>query len=53
VQWLNINVGLTKTCDAFNLDDPRVGAPLDAAPTFISTRLDRSLLKLDHLPILV
>ena len=45
VQWLNINVGLTKTYDAFNLGDDRVGAPLDAHPTFIFMRLDRSLLK--------
>ena len=45
VQWLNINVGLTKDYDAFNLDDPRVGAALDPIPQFISMRLDRSLLK--------
>jgi mannose-6-phosphate isomerase-like protein (cupin superfamily) len=45
VQWLNINVGLTKNYDAFNLDDPRVGVPLDPIPQFISMRLDRSLLK--------
>ena len=30
VQWMNINIGLTKDFyDAFNLDDPRVGAPVD------------------------
>jgi len=45
VQWLNINVGLTKDYDAFNLDDPRVGVALDPIPQFISMRLDRSLLK--------
>jgi len=45
VQWLNINVGLTKEYDAFNLDDPRVGVALDPIPQFISMRLDRSLLK--------
>jgi mannose-6-phosphate isomerase-like protein (cupin superfamily) len=45
LQWLNINVGLTKDYDAFNLDDPRVGVALDAIPQFISMRLDRSLLK--------
>ena len=45
VQWLNINVGLTKAYDTFNLDDPRVGAPLDPIPQFISMRLDRSVLK--------
>jgi mannose-6-phosphate isomerase-like protein (cupin superfamily) len=45
VQWLNINVGLTKTYDAFNLHDSRVGAALDPIPQFISMHLDRSLLK--------
>ena len=45
VQWLNINVGLTKTYDTFNLDDPRVGVPLDPIPQFITMHLDRSLLK--------
>jgi mannose-6-phosphate isomerase-like protein (cupin superfamily) len=47
LQWLNINVGLTKDYDAFNLDDPRVGVALDPIPQFISMRLDRSLLKPD------
>ncbi len=45
VQWLNINVGMSKTYDAFNLGDSRVGAPLDPIPQFISIRLDRDLLK--------
>lgn len=45
VQWLNINVGMSKTYDTFNLGDPRVGAPLDPIPQFITMRLDRSLLK--------
>jgi mannose-6-phosphate isomerase-like protein (cupin superfamily) len=45
LQWLNINVGLTKDYDAFNLADPRVGVALDPIPQFISMRLDRSLLK--------
>lgn len=46
VQWMNINVGLNPGFyDAFNLDDSRVGAPLDKVPTFITMRLDRSLLK--------
>jgi len=31
--------------DAFNLNDPRVGAPLDPIPQFISMRLDRALLR--------
>lgn len=45
LQWLNINVGTSKTYDAFNLGDPRVGVPLDPIPQFISVRFDRSLLK--------
>jgi mannose-6-phosphate isomerase-like protein (cupin superfamily) len=45
VQWLNINVGMTKTYDAFNLGDPRLGATLDPIPQFISFRLDKRLLK--------
>jgi mannose-6-phosphate isomerase-like protein (cupin superfamily) len=50
VQWLNINVGLSKTYDAFNLGDSRVGAPLDPVPQFITMHLDRSLLKpVDHM----
>jgi len=45
LQWVNINVGLTKIYDAFNLDDPRVGVPLDPIPQFISARFDPALLK--------
>jgi mannose-6-phosphate isomerase-like protein (cupin superfamily) len=45
VQWLNINVGLTKTYDTFNLGDPRLGVPLDPIPQFVTMHLDRSLLK--------
>jgi mannose-6-phosphate isomerase-like protein (cupin superfamily) len=45
LQWLNINVGLTKDYDAFNLGDARVGVALDPVPQFISMRLDRALLK--------
>jgi mannose-6-phosphate isomerase-like protein (cupin superfamily) len=45
VQWLNINVGITKVYDAFNLDDPHLNPALDPIPQFISFRLDRSLLK--------
>jgi mannose-6-phosphate isomerase-like protein (cupin superfamily) len=45
LQWLNINVGSSKTYDAFDLGDPRVGVPLDPIPQFISMRLDRALLK--------
>lgn len=45
VQWLNINVGMTKDYDAFNLGDPRTDATLDKVPQFISMHLDRALLK--------
>ncbi len=45
VQWLNINVGLSKVYDAFNLSDPLVGVPIDPVPQFITMHLDRSLLK--------
>ncbi len=45
VQWLNINVGMTKRYDTFNLNDDRVGAPVDPVPQFISYKLDKSLLK--------
>jgi mannose-6-phosphate isomerase-like protein (cupin superfamily) len=45
IQWLNINVGMTKVYDAFNLGDPHVDAKLDPIPQFISFRLDRSLLR--------
>ncbi|HTZ58996.1 MAG TPA: cupin domain-containing protein [Acidobacteriaceae bacterium] len=46
VQWINFNVGTMKgVYDAFNLDDGRVGVPLDPIPTFITMKLDRSLLK--------
>ena len=45
LQWLNINVGLTKVYDNFDLGDARVEAPLDRVPQFISMRLDRAKLK--------
>ncbi|MGC1303371.1 MAG: cupin domain-containing protein [Caulobacteraceae bacterium] len=45
VQWLNINVGMTKVYDTFNLHDDRVGAAIDRVPQFITMRLDRSALK--------
>lgn len=50
VQWLNINVGLSKVYDAFNLGDPRLGAALDPIPQFMTMHLDRALLKpLEHM----
>ncbi|MEZ5351921.1 MAG: cupin domain-containing protein [Bryobacteraceae bacterium] len=46
VQWMNIAVGTIKgKYDATNLDDDRVGAPLDAKPVFITMKLDKALLK--------
>src|ERR1700675_3221076 len=46
VEWMNINVSsIPGVYDAFNLGDPRVGAPLDPIPQFISMQLDRQLLK--------
>jgi mannose-6-phosphate isomerase-like protein (cupin superfamily) len=46
VQWLNINVSMAKDqYDAFNLNDPRLDAPLDPIPQFITMRLDRALLR--------
>ncbi|WP_448664194.1 cupin domain-containing protein [Sphingomonas sp. CJ20] len=45
MQWLNINVGLTKAYDNFDLNDPRVGVALDPIPQFMTMRLDRALLR--------
>ncbi|WP_294264838.1 cupin domain-containing protein [uncultured Sphingomonas sp.] len=45
LQWLNINVGMTKAYDNFDLGDTREGAALDRVPQFISMRFDRALLK--------
>ncbi len=45
VQWLNINVGLNKVYDTFNLGDSLEHQTLDPVPQFVSYHLDRSLLK--------
>lgn len=45
LQWLNINVGMNKNYDTFNLGDSLEHQNLDAVPQFVSYRLDRSLLK--------
>jgi len=45
VRWMNINVGLTKTYDTFNLDDPRTQVTVEPIPQFISGRLEQSQLK--------
>jgi len=50
VQWLNVNVGMTKVYDAWDLGDDCVNIALDRIPQFISMRLDRALLlPKDHL----
>jgi len=45
IQWLNINVGVSKTYDTFNLGDDRVGAPLDKVPQFINFHIDPALMR--------
>ena len=45
LQWLNINVGVSKVYDAFNLGDAHLKPTIDPVPQFISFRLDRTLLK--------
>lgn len=45
VEWMNINVGMSKVYDAFNLGDDRVGAPRDKVPQFVTMHLDKALLK--------
>jgi mannose-6-phosphate isomerase-like protein (cupin superfamily) len=46
VQWMNINVSAFKAVyDAFDLNDSRVGAPLDAIPAFMSMSLDKAQLR--------
>ena len=46
VQWMNLNVSLVAgVYDNFDLGDTRAGAALDAIPTFMTVRLDASLLR--------
>ena len=46
VQWMNLNVSLVAgVYDNFDLGDTRAGAALDAIPTFMTVRLDPSLLR--------
>ena len=45
LQWLNINVGLNKVYDNFDLGDSLEHQALDPIPQFVSFRLDKSLLK--------
>ncbi|HTV55686.1 MAG TPA: cupin domain-containing protein [Terriglobia bacterium] len=44
VEFVNINVSAVKgRYDAFNLDDARIGVPLDPIPVFMTMRLDKTL----------
>ena len=46
VQWMNLNVSLVAgVYDNVDLGDTRAGAALDAIPTFMTVRLDASLLR--------
>jgi mannose-6-phosphate isomerase-like protein (cupin superfamily) len=46
VQWMNINVSARKgVYDAFDLGDGRVDVALDPIPTFMTMRLDQTLLR--------
>ncbi len=46
VQWMGISVTNVKgASNAFNLNDPRQGVPLDPIPQFENLRLDRALLR--------
>jgi mannose-6-phosphate isomerase-like protein (cupin superfamily) len=46
VQWMNLNVSLVAgVYDNFDLGDTRVGAALETIPTFMTIRLDKSLLR--------
>ena len=45
IQWMNINVGLSKTYDNFDLHDDRVGAPLDKIPQFVNFHMDPALMR--------
>jgi mannose-6-phosphate isomerase-like protein (cupin superfamily) len=49
LDWMNLCVTARKNAyDAFNLNDQRVGVPLDPIPTFMTMRLDRELLRPVH-----
>jgi len=51
VQWMNLNVSLVSgVYDNFDLGDTRVAAALDAIPTFMTIRLDRSQLRVPGAP---
>lgn len=44
VEFMNINVAtVSGQYDAFNLDDPRLGVPVEPKPSFMTMRIDKSL----------
>lgn len=46
LQWMNFQAaGVAGVTDNFDLGDDRVGAAVDAIPTFMSVRLDRTLIR--------
>jgi mannose-6-phosphate isomerase-like protein (cupin superfamily) len=46
IEWMNISVSVVKgAAGAFDLDDPRVGVPLDPIPVFMTMPLDRERLR--------
>jgi mannose-6-phosphate isomerase-like protein (cupin superfamily) len=45
IEWMNINVGLNKNYDNFDLGDDRVGAPLDKIPQFVNFHMDPALMR--------
>lgn len=46
IQWMNINVSARRgQYDAFDLNDPRVGVPIDPIPQFMSMTLDQKMLR--------
>ena len=49
LKWLNFAVSLNKAKgDAYDLNDSRVGATIDPAPVFVSSRLERDKLKTNN-----
>ncbi len=45
VQFLYVNVGMTKRYDSFDLGDPRTQVTLDPIPQFMTMQLDHTLLE--------
>jgi uncharacterized cupin superfamily protein len=45
LQWLNINVGMTKGSDAFDLGDDLTNTTLDKVPQFVTAKFEKALLK--------